>query len=211
VSATVTEVAAPVDVAIARRAFRQIRTGATICGLVFGATIASSAISYVSSFPTEASRQQVLAVTAGNTSLAVLLGPLNHVDTVGGYTFYKSWVTLTSIGAIWATLAATKLFRGEEDSGRWSLVLSGATRASRATLATLVAIAAAVAVVTLETLALTLLATTRSGTVTASRSTVASRRRPSDACATATRKSSPSPDASDQGAIRSSRMRSRTR
>jgi ABC-2 type transport system permease protein len=56
-------------------------------------------------------------------------------------------VFLTTIGAIGGLLAATRLLRGEEDSGRWQLVLAGGTRASRATLATLAALGAAIAVI----------------------------------------------------------------
>ena len=77
----------------------------------------------------------------------ILLGPISAIDTVGGYTVYKGFVFLTSIGAVWGLLATTRLLRGEEDSGRWHLVLAGGTRPGRATLATIVALGAAVGVV----------------------------------------------------------------
>jgi ABC-2 type transport system permease protein len=145
-----------VDVAIARRAFKQVWIGATVCAIAFGATAASSALSYVSSFPTEASRHQIAATTGRDGGLSVLLGPVSAIGTVGGYTFYKVFVFLTTIGALWALLAATKLLRGEEEVGRWQVVLSGSTRPSRATAATLVALGAAVAVVFLGTTLLTM-------------------------------------------------------
>ena len=79
---------------------------------------------------------------------AILLGPIAAIDTVGGYTVYKCFVFLTTIGAIWALLAATRLLRGEEDAGRWQLVLAGRARPpARATAATLVALGAAVGVI----------------------------------------------------------------
>ena len=53
------------DVAVARRAFRQIWIGATVWALVFGGTIAASALSYVNSFPDAASRSQLLRTTGG--------------------------------------------------------------------------------------------------------------------------------------------------
>ena len=59
---------------------------------------------------------------------------------------YKCYVFLTTIGAIWAILASTRLLRGEEDAGRWQLVLAGTTRPASATTATLVALGGAVAV-----------------------------------------------------------------
>lgn len=136
----------PVDaeLAITRRSFKQIWVGAVVWAVVFGGTAATSALSYVSSFPDQASREQIAATTGQDTGLAILLGPVDAIDTVGGYTVYKCYVFLTAIGAIWGLLAATRLLRGEEDTGRWQLVLAGGTRASRATSATLAALAAGV-------------------------------------------------------------------
>jgi ABC-2 type transport system permease protein len=146
------------DAAVARRAFRQVLIGATVCAVVFGVTAASSALTYVTTFPTELSRRQLALTTSTDTGLAVLLGPVASVDTVGGYTVYKGFVFLTTIGAIWAVLAANRLLRGEEDSGRWQLMLAGSTRASRATAATLGALAAAVGVIFVGTTLFMLLA-----------------------------------------------------
>jgi hypothetical protein len=75
------------DTAIATSAFKRVWIGATVCAVAFGATAASSALSYVSSFPTEASRQQILATTGRDAGLSVLLGPVSSIGTVGGYTF----------------------------------------------------------------------------------------------------------------------------
>jgi len=142
-----TERPARVDAAIARRAFHQLWIGATVCGVVFGATIASSAITYAATFPTQLAREQLAAATRGDAGLSVLLGPIDAINTVPGYAVYKSFVFLTMVGAIWAILAATRLLRGEEDSGRWALVLAGRTRATNATTATLAGLGAAIALV----------------------------------------------------------------
>jgi ABC-2 type transport system permease protein len=144
--------------AIAWRAFKQVWIAATVWALVFGVSIASSALTYVTSFPTPATRRQLAATTGGDAGLAVLLGPIGSVDTVGGYTFYKVYVFLTTIGAIWGLLAATRLLRGDEESGRWQLVLAGATDAGRATAATMAAIWAGLVVIFVGTTGLTLLA-----------------------------------------------------
>ena len=146
-----------VDAAIARRAFRQLRIGAAACALGFGLTVAATASSYVSTFPTAASREQLVIVTSGDAGLSVLLGPITEVGTVGGYTVYKIFVFLTTVGALWALLAATRLLRGEEDAGRWQLVLAGGTRPARATAATLGALGGAVAVVFVGTTLFTVL------------------------------------------------------
>ena len=147
-----------VDAVIAKRSFKQVWVGATVCAVAFGATAASSALSYVSSFPTEISRRQLATTTGSDTGLRVLLGPVASIGTVGGYTVYKGFAFLTTLGAIWAILAATRLLRGEEDAGRWQLMMTGATRASRATAATLGGLVAAVGVIFAGTTLLTLFA-----------------------------------------------------
>jgi ABC-2 type transport system permease protein len=146
------------DVAVTVRAFRQLWITAAVLAVVFGGTAAASALSYVSSFPDVASRQQLTATTGHDAGLAILLGPVSELGTVGGYTVYKGFVFLTAIGAIWGLLAATRLLRGEEDAGRWQLVLAGGTRAPRATAATVVALGAAITVLFTGTTAIVLLA-----------------------------------------------------
>lgn len=146
------------EAAIARRSLKQLWIGAAVWSVAFGGTVAASAVSYAATFPTEAERQQVAAATSGDAGLSVLLGPTTAIDTVGGYTVYKCFVFLTTIGAIWGLLAATRLLRGEEDAGRWQLVLSGSTRAARATAATLVALLAAVGILFAGTTVLTIAA-----------------------------------------------------
>ncbi len=151
------------DLAIARRAFRQVRTGAAALGVTFGAVAASSALTYVTSFPTEASRRTLAASLSGDAGFSVLLGQVDAIGTVGGYTAYKCYVFLTTIGAVWAALAATRLLRGEEDAGRWDLVLAGRTDPARATMATLSGMAAAFGVVFVGTTAMTMAAGARPG------------------------------------------------
>jgi ABC-2 type transport system permease protein len=133
--------------AIGRHAFGLIWKGAVVVAVVFGATAASSAASYVSTFPTDASRQALATSFSGDSGFTVLFGSIAHIGTVGGYTVYKTYVFLTTIGAIWAALASTRLLRGEEDAGRWQLMLAGRTNATRATVATLLALVAAMGVV----------------------------------------------------------------
>ena len=101
-------------------------------GLVFGGTIAASASSYAWLFPTAASRAAVALSFQGNTAWAALFGPLRRLDTVAGYTVYKSGMTVIILGAIWGLLIATRVARGEEDAGRWELFLSGRTTRARA-------------------------------------------------------------------------------
>jgi ABC-2 type transport system permease protein len=103
-------------------------------GLVFGATIAASATSYTSTFPTAAAREQIARAFEGNTAWEALFGPIRGLDTVAGYTSYKSLMFTMILGAIWGLLVATRLLRGEEDAGRWELFLAGHTTRARGAL-----------------------------------------------------------------------------
>ncbi|HUL84384.1 MAG TPA: hypothetical protein VLX89_02555 [Actinomycetota bacterium] len=118
-----------VAVTTARRA---ARPGA-LWGLVFGATIAASAISYDSAFPTSAARAGLTRLE-GNTAFEALFGPIRRMDTVAGYTAYKSGMFVFVLAAIWGLLVATRQLRGEEDAGRWELFVSGHTSRGRAAL-----------------------------------------------------------------------------
>jgi len=118
-----------VFVSTAKRASR----GGVLWGVVFGATIASSATTYVSAFPDAASRAQVAATLEGNRGFAALFGTIQGIDTVAGYTAYKTLYTMIILGAIWGLLVSTRLLRGEEDAGRWELYLSGRTTRGGAT------------------------------------------------------------------------------
>ena len=140
--------------AVARRAFRQVRVSAVVCGIAFGATAAASAVTYASTFPTAASRAQLQATTSGDTALSVLVGPAGGIGTVGGYTVYKGFVFLTTIGALWALFATTRLLRGEEDVGRWQLLVTGRSSATHLVAATAAALLVAVGVVFALTAAL---------------------------------------------------------
>jgi ABC-2 type transport system permease protein len=117
-----------VAVTTAKRAAR----GGVLWGMVFGVLIASAATSYVSAFPDAASRAQLATTLQGNAGFEALFGTIRGIDTVAGYTVYKTLYTMIILGAIWGLLISTRLLRGEEDSGRWELYVSGRTTRGRA-------------------------------------------------------------------------------
>jgi ABC-2 type transport system permease protein len=110
---------------------RAVRQGA-LWGLVFGVTIAASASTYVRTFPNAASRARLALSVQGNAGLEAIFGPIRRIDTVAGYTAYKTLTFTVILAAIWGLLIATRSLRGEEDAGRWELLLSGQTTRARA-------------------------------------------------------------------------------
>jgi ABC-2 type transport system permease protein len=110
---------------------RAARPGA-LWGLVFGGMIAATMAAYRSTFPTEASRANLVRTFNGNPAFEAIFGLTRHMDTVAGYTAYKTMFTLVVLGAVWGLLLSTRLLRGEEDAGRFELLLAGRTTRGRA-------------------------------------------------------------------------------
>lgn len=105
---------------------KSVRSGAG-WGIFFGVLIASSAFTYLSSYKTAASRNGLAASFGSNTALATLFGPAHELQTVAGFTAYKVLAVLSITGAMWGLLTGTRLMRGEEDAGRWEILLTGQT------------------------------------------------------------------------------------
>src|SRR3954453_6200830 len=112
---------------------RAARSGA-LWGLVFGGTIAATMSTYRSTFPTPESRTNIATSVQGNAAFEAIFGITHRLDTVAGYTAYKTMFTLIVLGSIWGLLFATRVLRGDEDNGRWELFLSGQTTRGRAAL-----------------------------------------------------------------------------
>jgi ABC-2 type transport system permease protein len=112
-------------VVAAATAKRAARSGA-VWGALFGLLVMNEALSYHTNFPTAESR--AAAVSAGaSRGLTAVIGPAREVDTVGGWMAWRTFGLLIIVGAIWGLLAATRLLRREEDTGRWELYLAGQT------------------------------------------------------------------------------------
>jgi ABC-2 type transport system permease protein len=110
---------------------KAVRSGA-IWGYIFGAAIASSALSYARIYQTQAQREALAAAYGANRATSALFGPAPQLQTVAGFTVFKISMTLVLLGAVWGLLTSTRLLRGEEDSGRWEILLAGQTTRGRA-------------------------------------------------------------------------------
>ena len=139
--ATTTETPRP-EALVGRLAFRGLARGALIWGVVFAVTVASTVFAYKSTYGTPAERAELLRGFASNSGIRALFGPARDIDTVRGFLAWRTLGLMPMIAGIWGLLVATRLLRGEEDSGRWETLLGAPLTRGRATLATLAAIAA---------------------------------------------------------------------
>jgi ABC-2 type transport system permease protein len=116
---------------VARRAI----PGALLWSAVFGLITWVEAIQFAKEYPTAADRARLVETMGTDVGFKAIFGPARQIDTVAGYAASHLVGVLSIIGAVWGLLIATRLLRGEEESGRWELVLAGHTTRTRATAA----------------------------------------------------------------------------
>ncbi len=114
-----------------KRSLKKWAKSSFLWGLVFGFTIIASASSYLSFYPTKTSRELLSKAFGQNLATNAIFGPAYNLDKLAGFIVLKSFFTLIIVGAIWAILSSSKLFRGEEESGLWEHFLSGTTTLRR--------------------------------------------------------------------------------
>ncbi len=80
---------------------------------------------FVSVFPEKATRTAMLGPFVNNTALRVLYGYPYDIADPAGWVAWRSMTFAGIIMAMWAAIITTGALRGEEDSARGELVLSG--------------------------------------------------------------------------------------
>ncbi|MGH3678598.1 MAG: polyketide antibiotic transporter [Mycobacterium sp.] len=106
---------------------RHIRRGALIVAVVCAGMSAFVSAQYDSMFQ-GALDQSALRALAQNPAIRTLFGPPVALDTAGGFTVWRTGTPVLVLAAVWILLAATRITRGEEDAGRWQLLLAGPVR-----------------------------------------------------------------------------------
>ena len=111
---------------------RRTYKGALLMGAVFGLVIFVNSAGFASAYPTAVSRRVLAATLGSNAGLQAMLGEAHNIDTIGGFVQWRSGVSLLLLGGFWALMVTTRQIRGEEEAGRWELLLSGQTTRMRA-------------------------------------------------------------------------------
>jgi ABC-2 type transport system permease protein len=110
---------------------RAARSGA-LWGLVFGFFVVIQTLAYTSTYKTQASRNQLAHAFGTNIGLNALLGQAHDINTVAGWASWRFVGILSILGSIWGLLTSTRLMRGDEEAGRYELLLAGQTTRRRA-------------------------------------------------------------------------------
>ena len=153
---------------IRRFTLRRIALGATIFGLFAAIESVSQGLGIVTAYPNVAQRAKVVYGLADDAALGLFYGD-KHADIIsgGGYMVYRILPVLALVGAIWGLLFITKMLRGQEENGRWELLLAGQSSAAKATAKTIMGAGAGV-VIAYVFLAITLILVGRSSKFTLS-------------------------------------------
>ncbi|MEV0027953.1 polyketide antibiotic transporter [Nocardia sp. NPDC050793] len=106
---------------------RQVLRGTILVALTAAGMSAIVAGQYEAAFA-DALDTGALRALAENPSIRVLFGTPLALDDPGGFTVWRTGTPISVLGAVWALLAATRITRGEEDAGRWDLLLAGRVR-----------------------------------------------------------------------------------
>jgi ABC-2 type transport system permease protein len=93
--------------------------------LVVTAVSAGMSALVVATFRSEALDPAALGALARNPAIRTLFGEPVALADPGGFTVWRTGTVLAVLIGVWALLAATRITRGEEDAGRWSMLLSG--------------------------------------------------------------------------------------
>ena len=89
---------------IARLTARKAVRSGVVWGYIFGALIASSAVSYTRIYKTQAARDALAAAYGANKATSALFGPAPQLQTAAGFTAFKIGMTLILLGAVWGLL-----------------------------------------------------------------------------------------------------------
>jgi ABC-2 type transport system permease protein len=117
---------------VGRQVARRVARSGAVWGVVFALFVIVQTHAYTATYPTQAARNQLLSAYGTNLGLNALLGRAGAINTVAGFAAWRFLGILGAFGVLWGLLASTRLMRGEEDAGRYELLLTGATTRRRA-------------------------------------------------------------------------------
>ncbi|MEV4158093.1 polyketide antibiotic transporter [Nocardia salmonicida] len=117
----------PTGPALAWLTYRQVWRGAALVAVTVTGLCAVVAVQYQTTFA-DALDSGALRALAENPAIRVLFGEPRALDDAGGFTVWRTGTPVLVLCGVWGLLTATRLTRGEEESGRWDLVLGARVR-----------------------------------------------------------------------------------
>ncbi|MEI6867779.1 MAG: ABC transporter permease subunit [Actinomycetes bacterium] len=122
---------------ITKHFFKERRKVAAALGWMVGVVSISTVYGYRTAYPHLTDRLRLSASFSHDAGIAAVFGPAHSLETVAGFTAFRSLAVIPLIIGIWAALSATKGLRGNEDTGQWEILVSAPITRRAATLAAL--------------------------------------------------------------------------
>lgn len=110
---------------VAALATRLVARGAAVVLAVAAGMSALVVATYAEVIGSAPGGAAALAALTGNPAIRTLFGEPVALDDPGGFTVWRTGTVLAVLVAVWAALSVTRILRGEEDAGRWDLLLAG--------------------------------------------------------------------------------------
>lgn len=111
--------------AVTGLAARLVARGAAVVLVVAAGMSALVVVTYEGVIGSAPGGAASLTALAANPAVRTLFGEAVALDDPGGFTVWRTGTVLAVLVAVWAALATTRILRGEEDAGRWDLLLTG--------------------------------------------------------------------------------------
>lgn len=125
---------------IGRQALREERTRLLVIAAIAALYAAATVIGFRDTYGTTVERVRFARAFAGNPALRLFYGEPHDLASVAGYAEFRLVGLLSVVLAGWGLFAAIRAFRGEEDAGRYELLLAGAVTRRGVVLAVLAAL-----------------------------------------------------------------------
>lgn len=110
--------------AVTGLAVRLVRRGVLILAFAVAGMSALVVATYAGTLSNPADVASLTAL-AGNPAIATLFGEPVALDDPGGFAVWRTGQVVGVLVGVWGLLAATRITRGQEDDGRWDLLLAG--------------------------------------------------------------------------------------
>ncbi len=122
---------------ITEHVIRQRRKVAVAFGWMAGIVTLSAVYGYRAAYPNSFDRAKLSLSFSHDAGIAAVFGPARSLETVAGFTAFRTLGVVPLIIAIWALLSSTRALRGEEDAGRWEILAAAPVSKRQATVATI--------------------------------------------------------------------------
>jgi ABC-2 type transport system permease protein len=125
--------------ALVRLWLRQLRRSTIGWAFLFGLSAITVVSAYKAAYPTSADRKGLDILLGANPGFRALYGVAYRLDTPGGFSAWRVGGPLVVLAGVWALLSVSRILRGEEEIGRWELVLGMGPTARTVTVSALTA------------------------------------------------------------------------